>query len=108
VNYKFLILLSVLVTATFNAAAAEMLRHNPFEQPDNIEGRNQKVDTRASAKLELRGTVMDGDDSVANIDGEYYRLNQEVSGYHVVRIESGSVTLSRSGIETVLTLYKDE
>lgn len=101
-------MLPAVVMATFNATAAEMLMHNPFEQPDILEGRSQMADTRASAKLELRGTVMDGDDSVANIDGEYYRLDQEVSGYRVVRIESGSVTLSRSGNETVLTLYKDE
>lgn len=106
--YKLIIMLSGLVMADVNAMAAEILRHNPFEQPDVIQGRSQKGTTTDSAKLELRGTVIDGHDSVANIGGEYYRVDQELSGYRVVRIESGSVTLSRSGTKMVLTLQKNE
>lgn len=87
------------------ATAAEILRHNPFEQPEGL-GANGKSTTTAS--MELRGTVMDGRDALANIDGEYYRTNQEVYGYRVVRIESGSVTLRRSGDERILTLHSDE
>lgn len=107
-NYKLILLFCCLALANFNVIAAEILRHNPFEQPESIHGRNQKGNTTDVAKLELRGTVIDGLDSVANIGGEYYRLNQEVSGFRVVRIESGSVTLSRSDNETVLTLQKNE
>ena len=64
--------------------------------------------TTNAAGLELRGTLIDGQDSMANIGGEYYRLNHEVAGYRVVRIEYGSVTLLRAGNEMVLTLRDDE
>jgi len=105
VNYKRIILLSGLVLAVVNATAAEILRHNPFEQPEQLDTNGKSTTT---ASLELRGTVLDGHDALANIDGEYYRINQEVSGYRVVQIESGSVTLSRSGDEKVLTLHDSE
>ena len=99
----------VLVVAGVNAVASEILRYNPFEQPDLADGgRGGAGKTKATASMELRGTVIDGQDSLANIDGEYYRLNHELSGYRVIRIENGSVTLSRSGNETVLTLHNDE
>jgi hypothetical protein len=86
-----------------------MLRHNPFEQPDIVNsGRGVPANKTDATTMELRGTVIDEEDSVANIDGEYYRINQQVSGYRVVRIESGSVTLSRGVEEKVLTLHDDE
>ncbi len=92
-----------------HAFASEMLRYNPFEQPEMREASRSKPGaTMAAASMELRGTVVDGQDSLANIDGEYYRLNHEVSGYRVVHIDNGSVTLSRGDNELVLTLHEDE
>ena len=91
------------------APASEELRYNPFEQPDmNSVDLGGPGNTTTAAGMELRGTLVDGQDSMVNIDGEYYRLNHEVSGYRIVRIESGSVTLHRAGNETVLTLRDDE
>ena len=86
-----------------------MLRHNPFEQPDIVaSSRGASGKINAATGMELRGTVIDDEDALANIDGEYYRLNHEVSGYRVIRIERGSVTLSRGEDEAVLTLHNDE
>ena len=92
-----------------NASAYEMLRHNPFEQPDIFDsGRGAPGNIKDATGMELRGTVIDDEDAMANINGDYYRLNHEVSGYRVIRIERGSVTLSRGENETVLTLHNDE
>jgi len=100
---------TALTVFNVNLYAYEMLRHNPFEQPDMADvGRGAHGTTADTAGMELRGTVTDAQDPVANIDGEYYRLNHEISGYRVIRIESGSVTLSRGGTETVLTLHNNE
>lgn len=91
------------------AGATEVLRYNPFEQPDFSDAsRSGPGNGARTSPMELRGTVVDGEDSMANIGGEYYRLNNEVSGYRIVQIESGSVTLMRAGNETVLTLHEDE
>ena len=92
-----------------NTFAYEMLRYNPFEQPEMREaGRGKPGTTMAATSMELRGTVVDGPDSLANIDGEYYRIDHEIAGYRVVRIDNGSVTLTRGGNERVLTLHDDE
>ena len=98
----------VLATADVNASASEVLRYNPFEQPDTGELDQGGARNTTTAAMELRGTVVDGQDSIANIGGDYYRLDQEVSGYRIVRIESGSVTLLRAGNEMVLTLHDNE
>jgi hypothetical protein len=89
-----------------NAAAYEILKHNPFEQPDTIDRAGGK--RGKAAVMELRGTVVDGANSLANIGGEYYRLDHEVAGYRVIRIENGSVTLGRGGTETVLTIHNND
>lgn len=96
----------VIVVASFNAKAFEELRYNPFEQPDNL--MQTSAGNTAGNAMQLRGTVIDGDDSLVNISGKFYRLNQEVSGYYVVRIESTSVTLRRGSSETVLVLNDNE
>ena len=92
-----------------NASASDVLRHNPFQQPDMKTGRFQKnANNMSGDEMKLRGTVIDGNDSLVNIDGKFYRLNQEIAGYRVTRIQSASVTLRRGINETVLTLNNDE
>jgi hypothetical protein len=111
VIYKVLPVLFGLILAvvSVNATGYEILRHNPFEQPDVTDGyQGGGGNNTTTESMELRGTVIDGQDSLANINGEYVRLNHEVSGYRVIRIESGSVTLGRGGDETVLTLDNEK
>lgn len=85
--------------------ASDALRFNPFEKPDMHSGLSQMNAINGTGnQLRLRGTVLDGNDSMANISGEFYRLNEEVSGYRISRIESGKVTLRRGENKTVLAL----
>ena len=110
-KYKTLIVLVcfALAAVSVNARASELLRYNPFEQPDMSAEQSQASLNKASRnKMKLRGTVIDGDDSLVNIDGEFFRLNQEVAGYRVVQIKNTSVTLLRGANEMVLTLNDDE
>jgi len=99
----------LLIAFCFDATASDELRFNPFEQPD-MEPDAQQANARNKARdeMKLRGTVIDGPDSLANIGGDFYRLNQEVSGYRVTQIKNGRVTLRRGGSETVLTLHDNE
>ena len=99
----------MLIIGAMNAFAYEALRYNPFERPGtNAADRGAPGNVTAAANLQLRGTVIDGKDSMANIDGEYYRLNDQVSGFRVIRIETGSVTLRRGADHKVLTLHQHE
>lgn len=108
-NKSTIKLVVILFSASIAAAqASQALRHNPFEQPDWLGNRAGIYGINAdSGSMKLRGTVIDGDNSLVNIDGKYYRLQEEVSGYRIIQIESGSVTLRRGENETVLML-KDE
>lgn len=109
-NYKLSIGICLigLVVFDINAALPETLRHNPFEQPEFLQNRSgAKAGNTMNDSMKLHGTVLDGTESVANIDGKYYRVNNEVAGYLVISIESGSVTLRRGDIDMVLTLDND-
>ena len=109
-NYKVTIgvCLAGLVLSGTNVTASESLRHNPFEQPENLLNRpGALVNDAISSALKLHGTVLDGESSLANIDGKLYRVQQEVAGYRVIQINSGSVTLRRGDIDMVLTLKND-
>ena len=101
-------LIMVVAGIAGNAIASDTLRYNPFERPDIA---RQPLATGLNAnghsEMKLRGTVIDGADSLVNIDGEFYRLNQTVKGYRVVRIETASVTLRSDNNEKVLTLTND-
>ena len=110
-KYKTLIVLACLGLAgvSASASASELLRYNPFKQPDMSAEQLQASANKVSRnKMKLRGTVIDGDDSLVNIDGQFFRLNQEVSGYRVIQIKNTSVTLLRGANEMVLTLNDDE
>ncbi len=96
-----------LISVSSNTGAQGVLRFNPFHKPD-MASEQTSAGRKAGNELKLRGTVIDGADSMVNIGGEFYRLNQEVAGYRVVRIEDGKVTLHRGVNETVLTLNNDK
>ena len=83
--------------------AADALRHNPFEKPEMMQPRQQANVTQVG-ELKLRGTVIDGVNSLVNINGKFYRFNQEIAGYRIVRIARDSVTLRRGTSDTVLLL----
>ncbi len=95
------------VAVSFNANGLEVLIHNPFEQPNMSAAQLMNANQGNGNEMKLRGTVIDGKDSLANIGGKFYRLNQEIADYHVVRIESTSETLRRGDNETVLTLHDE-
>jgi hypothetical protein len=98
----------VLMAVSVNVMASERLRYNPFEQPDMASDSLQaNANTVSKNEMKLRGTVIDGNDSLVNIDGQFYRLNQEVAGYRVMAIKSSSVTLVRGSNEMVLTLNEN-
>ena len=102
------LLCTVLALASVNVKASEPLRYNPFEQPDMTVASSASVNKVSRNTMKLRGTVIDGRDSLVNIDGEFYRLNQEVAGYRVIGIKSASVTLLRGENEMVLTLNDND
>lgn len=101
------LIIMVMVVIGFDAKASDELRHNPFEQPEMSTGRIQ-TNTGQVSTMKLRGTVIDGTDSIVNINGKFYRFNDEVAGYRVVGIARKSVTLRRGSSEIKLILNENE
>lgn len=108
-NHKLLIVTVVLIlsTASESVIAENVLKYNPFQRP-SLEFEKNNTSRGVNNQLKLRGTVVDGEDSMVNIDGKFYRLDEKVSGYRVVYIESGKVILHRGVNQTILTLNDDK
>ena len=102
-KHNLAVILGVLLTITSTSGVGEKLKNNPFEKPEVISGLGGPG-SNYKGSLKLRGTVIDGTNSLVNINGEYYRLNQEVSGYQIIHIENGKVILGRDDNRLVLTI----
>jgi hypothetical protein len=98
----------VLLLATGQAAAAEVLQHNPFKQPVLEDTAQAGVTGDApTGDLTLRATLAAGDGSIANINGQLFHLGDEVSGYQLREINEGSVGLFRNEQVRRLTVRDD-
>ena len=99
---------TVLAALSANVMASDRLRYNPFEQPVSSGLLQTKANKATGKAMELRGTIIDGYNSMVNISGKLYRINQKVAGYRIVRIRSANVTLRRGSSKMVLTLKDDK
>lgn len=106
-NSSIRLLVLMLSVFSVTAEASEVLRYNPFDRPDWADS-GASTGSAGNGNMKLRGIMLDGEDSLVNIDGKYYRLQEEVSGFLIIQIESGSVTLRRGDNETVLVLKDDK
>ena len=91
-------------------AANYQLRHDPFSRPTLVMPKAMNITNTGDSnnEIELRGVILDGNSSLANISGKIVRLRQNVSGYTVTAIERNKVTLDRNGNITILTVNDDE
>ncbi len=102
---KLFCMLLIVTGVDLSAGGSDVLRYNPFEQPDANSGWSHRDASKmVETKMILRGTVMDGNDSLVNISGKFYRLNQDVSGYRITNIKGTSVLLKRGNNEMVLMI----
>ena len=74
-KYNARIVLSCVITilSCGQVYAGDALRFNPFEQPELQSGLSLTGSNGLRNEMKLRGTVIDGDDSLVNIGGEFYR-----------------------------------
>ncbi len=108
ISHRYVLSGIVLLLASGQLVAAELLQHNPFKQP-NLEGTVQAGDTgdALTGDLTLRATLAAGDSSLANINGRLFHLGDEVGGYQISEINEGSVVLFRNEQQRRLTVRND-
>lgn len=102
------IVTALLLSASGHAAdGAPILRSNPFDQP-------VATDRRAAAPAEtvelidLRGTIIAGTNSRANISGTLLGIGEKIAGHQLISVQQGRVTLVKNGVEKTLTMNADD
>ena len=94
------------------AGPAGILHKNPFAHP--LAESSQPVvgaadaAPEATAPLELRGTMLAGAGSLANIGGLILGIGQEVDGYRIVSIDERQVVIEKNGEQRTLTLDNED
>jgi len=79
------------------------LRSNPFEQPAPAEKVEDKAQETADA-LVLRGIMIAGPRSQANIGGEIIAIGEEVDGYRLVSVRQQHVVLIKNDVKKILAV----
>mgnify|MGYP001557425081 FL=1 len=106
-----LFLLAGLLTQSACPAAdieTVILQINPFVRPV-LEAVTHDSDRKMASKtadegMRLRGTMLAGSNSVANIDGTIIGIGQQVNGYTLVSVEQRHVLLYRNGTQMILSI----
>jgi hypothetical protein len=102
------ILLAVLACGRAQAdAAASPLHVNPFlPPPDTTDAATAAREPAGS--LEVRGVVVAGTHSLANIGGRIIGIGQKIGGYRLVSVTENNVVLDRGGVRRSLALRTAE
>ena len=79
------------------------LRSNPFEQPVTEEKVADEKQETVDA-LELRGIMIAGPRSQANIGGEIIAIGEEVGGYRLVSVRPQHVVLIKNDVKKILAV----
>jgi hypothetical protein len=83
------------------------LRSNPFAQPPPAEKVADKKQETADA-LELRGIMIAGSRSQANIGGEIIAIGEEIDGYRLVSVRQQHVVLIKNDVKKILAVDANE
>lgn len=90
---------------------ADTLQTNPFSNPINDEREttaDPARDTLPPVALELRGTMIAGPNSQANIGGIILAIGDAIEGYKLVSIKQRHVVLDKNGAHKMLSLDLDD
>lgn len=91
-----------------------------FEPPPIPQGLKQRVKARerrlaaskemvtAEIALELNGTIIGGNKSMAIINKKFFRLGEKVENYRVIRIAANEVVLKAGAHQRILRVLKTE
>jgi len=85
-----------------------MLQINPFLRPalEAVLPDSEKTtaDTEPGGNMQLRGTMLAGSNSLANIDGSIIGIGQQVYGYTLISVQQRHVMLDRNGTQMMLSI----
>jgi len=96
---NILLLAVTLLHGSVHAAGTDVpLRFNPFVRPDDVIGGAGSAAAVGDASMELRGVMLAGERSLANIGGKIVGIGQDINGYRVIAVNENMVVLDRDGM----------
>jgi hypothetical protein len=97
-------LLLLLQQPAYAAGKGPVLHINPFVPPETIgNGHTVKPATEANS-MELRGVVLAGERSLANIGGKVVAIGEEINGYRLIAVNENNVLLDNKGARRELRI----
>lgn len=109
-NARFIVVFALLACARF-AAAEPVLRHDPFRTPAPAPAPVAAAAEPAAPPrvlawhATLRAVLVDGERSLANVDGVMVPLGKEVDGFRLVEVADGRAVFVRDGQRFTLTTH---
>lgn len=106
----YLLLAGLLTSMAGNATDVETLalQINPFLRPVleavTTEGVKSTEQASSADSMQLRGTMLAGNNSVANIDGVIIGIGQYIHGYTLIAVQQRHVLLERNGTQMKLSI----
>ncbi len=90
------------------AADQQQLHNNPFSRPAAFGSATDPImgEATAGGGLQLRGVLIAGDESVANIGGVIVPVGGEVNGYRLISVSDRQAVLEKEGVRTLLVMEK--
>ncbi len=94
---RILLTLVLFLCSAIAAGTEYALRYNPFERPSlNTRPAGTDSGPAVGEAMVLKATLAAGSGALANINGQLFRLGDEVNGFRITEINEGSVSLSRN------------
>jgi hypothetical protein len=104
-----MILCGCLLTTAFAVEPAD-LRRNPFVSPleqDANSSSGRDSNSASNEKLELKGIIVSGRESLVNFGGHMMVPGDEVAGYLLVSVAEGEAIFNRNGEVIRMSLYAE-
>ncbi len=91
-------------TMVETVGSAQLLRNDPFKQPEHIpEPKKVAVnDTKSDREVwfpQLRATMRAGQRSMANIDGEIIKIGEKINGFELVEVHERDAFFVKNGVK---------
>lgn len=95
---------AALLLAGSAQAADGVPTHDPFRRPDLLAAPAAAPEVALAWRPQLRGVLLAGPRSLANVAGAIVRIGEEIEGYRLVRVDEGRAWFSKGGREVMLKL----
>jgi hypothetical protein len=95
-----------------NGQGAEPITRNPFTRPGYTADRplptNTEVALLAFEPLQLKATLIAGQQALANINGEILAPGDEIQGHRLLQVREREVVLSKDGERLTLSVDSEK